>query len=287
MDIIFKFGEHFYTNEGSSIWIDFLLTFTGAFLGFLFALFISNSGARKLKTNRLFYLTTLLEKVVKSSKAQIENLNNFVTKVRQSPQNHHKISWHVSHDVKRYLKFDSQELFDAYIQSKHNDQEKIKSFNEINAYIDFIDQLFDQVKEISSTYTQSIYRRQLQIKEKIERVSDEIAIVAERIKIDDPANYRNNAVYVHLNNALTKFHQLLDNYASIDRLLFEFLDPMRYEIFNHNYHHHYNLDSTLLECKSAFVIYNDLKIDSDQAAIEISEITKKLTETIEKLTKKI
>ena len=285
MDIIFSFGEHFYEQTDSSVLINFLLTFLSAFLGLLSALYLSKRDERKLKKNRILYLNTLLENLIRSSTAQIEKLEEFIHRVNDRPQDHHKISWFASHDIKRYLKFDSQELFDAYIQQEKFDKQKIKSFNEINAYIDLIDQLIDQVKEISHTYTQSTFKRQLEIKSKIERVSDEIAVVAERIKIDNLEDYRDKDVYYHLNESLNTFHRLIRETASIDRFLFEFIDPLRKAIMTSNFHHHYNLDPTLLESKSAFILYNDLKVDSDQAGIEIAEIVTKLRETIDKLRK--
>ena len=55
MDIILKFGEHYYETVGSSIWIQFVLTVLGAFLGFGFAL-------------RIYYKSIKIEKIEENSK---------------------------------------------------------------------------------------------------------------------------------------------------------------------------------------------------------------------------
>lgn len=294
MDIIFKFGEHFYESNNPTIFFQFLITIIGAFFGFLGALWVSNINDRKIKKERIKYLKSLLQGILKTTEKQIENINSFILELDNNPYEINKLIWQATNDLKRYLRFDSQELFSSFInydntfissifRNQNHESKRIEDFNNINAVIDFIDLAFDTIKSDQDIYVKSTYNRQLFIKESIQKISNELSIVVESIAKNNPNDYRERDDWILLDSFLGIYQRLIENHASIQTFLNEFVDPLRHAIINNNLHRSKNIDSLLFNCLNAFIVNNDIKVDSEGLSTDLKGILEKISPEFDKL----
>lgn len=282
MDLIFKFGEHYYEGGDSSFWLQLTITFIGAFLGFLSALWVSNKNARKLKLEKIEYLKVILDSILKSTKKQLSHFEEFITELKANPYHLNQAILLATNDVHRYLKFDTQVLFSYFLNiSKSNSA--IEDFNKINAYIDHFDLAFKLINTDVERYKNSTYKRQIFIKESIEKISNELANVLDGVSIDAPTNYRQRPDWIFLNQQILNYHSFIANGDSIDDILSNYVNPLRQGIINNNYHHNLELNNILVSALNAYVAYNDIKVESEGLADDLEKIISKLEDTYNKL----
>ncbi len=123
MDIIFKFGEHYYETGDSSFWIQFILTVLGAFLGFGSALFFYYKKLRSEKKeelqrqktisqNKLKYHKLLIENLIKTTNNQIRSINEYIKEQEKDLLNVIHPKQVATNDFKRLVNINN-EIFES------------------------------------------------------------------------------------------------------------------------------------------------------------------------------
>ena len=99
MDLIFRFGSHYYENGDSSFWIQVFISFIGAFFGFGFALAVYYYQTKKDKLkeikkeikdsdDKLKYYSLLIKNIIRFlqiQKKQIVEFTKLQKKKRMEP----------------------------------------------------------------------------------------------------------------------------------------------------------------------------------------------------------
>ena len=282
MDLIFKFGQHYYENEDSSFWFQLAIIFIGAFLGFLSALWVSNISERKLKKEKIEYLKVIMSSILSSTRKQLVHFEEFIVELKANPYKLNQVVWLATNDVGRYLKFDIQVLFSSFLKVNKS-VNAIKDFNKINAYIDHFDQGFKLIDQDYEMYKISTHKRQIFIKESIEKISNELAMVLEKISTDDPANYTVRPDWIFLDQQIRNYHTYIANRDSIDDILNNYVNPLRHGIINNNYHRVLNVNNILLYALNAYVAYNDIKVNAEGLAEDLEKAIDRLKKSHKEL----
>jgi phosphopantetheine adenylyltransferase len=286
MDIDVYFGTLFnFSSKAPGLLLDFFFTFLGAFLGFLSAIVVQRYFDKKSQKSRLEYLREILLSIIETSRNQTLQLTETIEAIDNDPYNFHRINRFASLDIDRYLKFDSHELYQAYLGDSKNSQEQRRNFKRLNNFIDHLYESFNEIKVIADNYRKYTYERQYQIKDLVEEVSNQCASVIERIRLIEGENYRENIVFIFFNNSLGIFHDAINAGQNLEFVLDNFIDPLRIEIINRNYHliPELQLIPLLENCKKAMLLKNDLRVDSDQTRLDFLEFNNGITETLDRL----
>lgn len=304
MNINFNFGEHYFQNADSSFWIEVLISFIGAFLGFLFALlidrFVENRQKKKIKIakknndiERLKYLLLLLKSTVKTTKTHIDSFKELSENVKQNPLESFFATKIASNDLKRLQNLDSIELFDSFnsIFSEHKNSSEV--YKSIFGAVDFLEEKMEDAFKQNENHRTFQHKDELFVKESIDDVYIKIGLRTKNYR----KIYKDNAdkipEYIYLSKfeeIYSRFSESLADFDGIEKDYFKPLhDTMLDNIDDINF-----ADSLFVTVKKALnrlinVRFNSEEFSRDMANLDQDTIERiqYLEEHIEKIEKKI
>jgi hypothetical protein len=182
MDIIFKFGEHYYNSDDNSFWIQFGLTILGGFLGFGFALYIYYISIKREKKeqdnnltiankNKLKYHKLLIENLIKSTENQINSINKYKINQEKDLLNAIPPRLVITNDFKRLI-FLNKDVFDSFNHINKNNNNWIEYLKKIHTTTDYIEGVYGEMYRITTNHLKNNYKKNSEVKQNIELISD-------------------------------------------------------------------------------------------------------------------
>ncbi|NQT78016.1 MAG: hypothetical protein HQ565_09900 [Bacteroidetes bacterium] len=293
--IVFSYGKNYYQEPFESLWLNLFSTLLGSFIALMIALYIfrkgnKNSDKRKKEetannyNNRLQYFSLLIQGIIKNAEKQAKHHMDVARSTRESPYEYHLVTRLVSNDVLRITQMDSEEIFRAYLYLFGEGEETIKNYNNIYSSIDFVDEVLKQQMSAQEKHINYVHDDQSRIKDLLNSLADDVALTLKGIRysFDNPAEYDKEPAVIDLVKLLDKYHELVQNNASLHQVEVEFSKPLRTILIKK---HNMQKFTAFLADKShkAAVLLNHIQYNSIAFAEDVEKIEDGLSEPITKL----
>jgi len=224
MDINLLFGESYFENN-SQFFCDLLISFLGAFLGFLLAL-LSNKWIEKRHIKRLDkeraierfesmkHLETLIISVLSQINQQMKHYAEYANKIKGKPLEIHLTVCVSSDEIKRIQNLNKQYIISSFLFYYPTDRNVI---SDLFTYIDFAELRLNESFSENRRHIDYIYRDQLIIQENAENISTIFSINLMNLSIDLGDKVSENIDY----NYFQQFQHIFKNITSTEPVDFD------------------------------------------------------------------
>lgn len=296
MDIILKFGNHYYETSDSSIWLQFALTVLGAFLGFGFALLIYYKSIRREKTeeeskqqqeshNKLKYHKLLIENLIMTTKNQIELIEKYNVEQEKDLLNIIQTKQVVTNDFKR-LVYINKEIFESFNNLYKNNTDWIEDLKKLHITIDYIDGILSEIYRMNNNHLKDYYIKASEIKQNIELIPDRLSSFAFNIKNQLGEKRWGNDLYIFVDNAIKQYLVLVNVKADFNKINNDYLDPLLNSILE-NFPNEPFFEEIKFLAKKSRVRMNDIKTDVKNMIQEMSRVKNELEKSLNKVDESI
>jgi hypothetical protein len=146
LQIYFQNGD--FTNEGSSVWIDLVITAVGAFLGLLGAIYVYRRQQKEERMDTLKYAAALLESIITYVKRQSKSCYDLAGKLAKITPSYDLYHKEASHDLKRLVeRMDQDKLYHAFLAKYGRKEDIYRLFRNIFSQLDFADMTLSQLED--------------------------------------------------------------------------------------------------------------------------------------------
>jgi hypothetical protein len=299
MDIIFKYGEHYYDSCDISIWIQFGLTLLGAFLGFGFALLIyfinvkrekrekesrlkaekKNHETKKQNESRniLKYNGLLIDNLIANTNRQIESIAKFKIDQEKNLLNIIVPNQVVTNDFQRLILI-NRDIFESFNHLYNQDYDWIEELKKIHANVDFIEGVLKEFIRISTNHLEVCYKNSTDIKQKIELIPDKLSSYAFFLQKQLGEDRWNNDLYIFIDNEIKKYSILIEKKADLNEFESKYLEPLIKNIMSGFKGDDY-LEEIIFLAKNSRVKIDDIKVDVKDIIETFDRISKDLSES--------
>lgn len=229
--------------------------------------------------DRLLYVQSLVDEVVKTLDQQGQKCKEFITSIENDPYEFQFLKILASNDTKRILDLDSQSTFHAYRFFFQQDAEWFKKYREFNTAVDFIDAHLDEMLRIFKSYLDGVYRLSSEYKQIVDNLPDFISRILMNFENNVP-NYGQDTRYIFLLNSTKNYRTLADNRAKLKDFDDKFLSPLLLGILQ-RFEKEPFAEPILDMTKKARVKLNDIKVDAIGTAEEFKTLPNRLINSIE------
>lgn len=296
MDIIFRFGEHYFDTGYNSVWIQFALTFLGAFLGFGFALLIYYKSVKREKSeeetkqrtesrNKLQYHKLLIENLIKTTKNQIESIDKYKVEQEKDLLNVIPLKQVVTNDFKRLI-YINNEIFESFNNFNENKIDWIEDLKKLHITIDYIDGVFSEIFRMTTNHLKDSYLKASDIKQKIELIPDRLSSFAFYLRKQLGEKRWENDLYVFVDDAIKQYQILIDANADFNKINTDYLDPMLNKILE-RFQGEPFFEEIMFLAKNSRVKMNDIKIDVKNMIKEMGKVKTELEKSLTKVEESI
>lgn len=292
MNIIFKFGQHYYESVDSSFWIQLIMIILGSFISFGSALWIYRAGVKREKREilknhksenirKIKYQNILIENLVRSLKTQVKGLDEYIVDQKKDILDTLPLKQIVSNDFQRLI-FLNKDIFETTNQLSKDNDLWIKDFSELHTKVDFTEGILKELKRINDNHLSTCYQNALSIKQFIEAIPDKLSSYAIQLKKELKETRWQNELYIFIDSILKKYSSLINERATLERFNEEFLDPFITETLA-NFEHDIILDETTIFAKKARLKMSDISFDTENLLPEYENAKKELDKAIKKI----
>ena len=299
MDIIFKFGEHYYEAGDSSFLIQFILTVLGAFLGFGSALIFyykkqksdKEEEIKRQKTisqNKLKYHKLLIENLIKTTNNQIKSINEYIKEQKKDLLNVIPPKQVATNDFKRLVNINN-EIFESLNTLNKDNTDWLEDLKKLHITTDYIEGVFSEIFRMTTNHLKDCYAKASDIKQKIELIPDRLSSFAFYLRKQLEEKRWDNDLYVFVDAAIKQYRVQIEAKADFNKINRDYLDPLLKTIVD-NYQTEPFFEEVLFLAKNARVKMNDIEIDVEnmisemqQVKIELEKSVKRIEESIEKI----
>ena len=212
MDIIFKFGEHYYEAGDSSFLIQFILTVLGAFLGFGSALIFyykkqksdKEEEIKRQKTisqNKLKYHKLLIENLIKTTNNQIKSINEYIKEQKKDLLNVIPPKQVATNDFKRLVNINN-EIFESLNTLNKDNTDWLEDLKKLHITTDYIEGVFSEIFRMTTNHLKDCYAKASDIKQKIELIPDRLSSFAFYLRKQLEEKRWDNDLYVFVDAAI-------------------------------------------------------------------------------------
>jgi len=303
MDIIFKYGEHYYGSGDSSIWFQFGLTVLGAFLGFGFALLVYYKNIKREKEeqeakqqtekreqeakqqtesqNILKYNSLLIDNLLKNTNKQIESLANFKVDQEKDLLNIIVPKQVVTNDFQRLILI-NKDIFVSFNYLNNKDSDWIEELKKLHTNIDFIEGVLKEIYKITTNHLEICSKNSSDIKQKIELIPDKLSSYAFFLQKQLGEDRWKNDLYLFVDYAIKKYSELIERKADFNIFNAEYLKPLIETIMTDHKGDDF-LEEIIFLAKNSRVKMDDIKTDVKNLIKTFDKITKDLNKSKEKV----
>jgi len=292
MDIILKFGEHYYESGESNFWIQFVLTVIGAFLGFGTALYFYYKSLKREKKqeeskllsenkNRISYHKLLIENLVKNTERQIKSLQQFKKDQEKDLLNVIAPKQVATNDFQRLILI-NKDIFDSFNYFNKQDNNWIEELKKLHTNIDFVEGTFKEIFRITANHLEICMRNAADIKQKIELIPDRLSSFALYLQKELGQKRWQSDLYVFVDTGIKKYGELVGKKADFNDFNNEYLDPILNSIMQ-NFKDESFFEEIIFLAKNARVKMNDIKTDVLSTIETYAEIQNSLESALKKI----
>lgn len=292
MDIVFKFGNHYY-GEGDSIFFQLFMSFIGAFFGFGFALllyYLQNKRDEKSKEkeiqskfkDQLQYFKLLLKGSLDFIEKQLNLLDEYIEEQKENPYDQKVYNESANNDINRLLSLDLHSIFVAYRENFKNKTNWIKEYTDFFHSLDFVHGKLLEVRKIYSNNLDQSWTDLLKVKDIIDQIPNQLSKYSMRIANELGDKRWENNEYKFLDNQIKKYRELVDSGAGLEKINKEYLEALIKDVLD-NYSKSEFAEEILTSCKTARVKLNDIKNHMNDMLEEFGTVKGSLNSSIENL----
>jgi len=263
----------------SKFWSELPQTIIGGFIGLGTALLIyyrqnKKDQAKELQSQRdelndtLVYFKELLQGIVSTIDQQNKQALKFSEAVKKNPYELQDLMHVASKDIDRVHAMDSFQIFHAFRHKFSHQELWIKDFRRMYSDLDFIHAAFKSMVKIYQVYKDGLYKRQLEVKNIVEGLSDHLAKTL--LEFKRSPEYKEDEKFKFVNGWLLNFHVLIEEKIQISDYDSKFLDPLLKEVMK-KYDGEPWAVTISFSCKKARLLLTDNKLDADESAESIGE----------------
>jgi hypothetical protein len=228
---------------------DLVVTFIGVFIAFAWNLQLEHKKTRKENEKRIEYYKGLLEDVIKKSEEQVGLICSYIEKQEQNKLNLSTLKFIPINNVFIRLKnIDNRGVFEALCDKFKSDDHWIKTYNNFNSSLDYLEGMFCREGELErlNEYTiQKGYADLLDVEKCIKDFFDILnAVLTEKKQLGEELYEE----YVFINNAKKKYNELIEAKSDMKRFKVELLKPLLEDIRPYEANPHAR--EVISQCKS-------------------------------------
>jgi hypothetical protein len=172
-----------------SLYADLLIGSLGAFLGIVGAYYLYRLSLKQVRKDRLTYITSLIENVIRSSRNQSDNCKTHREKILQEPLAIHYLQLLANSDTKRLAdKVDQEGVYHAYLWKYGRPESSYKRFKELYGVIDYIDYLIDDLLKTNERILHNTWERKKEYQQRFKNITETIQamLLIEQINNEQP-----------------------------------------------------------------------------------------------------
>jgi len=293
MTVEFNFGEHYHYGSSSFI-LDLITTSIGAFLGFLFALYLNRRAEKKIKlleTNKrnelyldkLKYLALFIESILDTTSKQIEKFKELSLKVKESPYLIHLPELLATYDFERLKNYSSNELLEAFLYFDNLNENKIKDYKNIFSHVDYLYRIFQEYEKQNEKHQLFTHKDQLFVRECFENIALKIGLRSKNIQLLNPTNYQENSDYNYFSYFDKKYNEITKGEVDFKKMKDEYLMPLHNTIFDKISDQDF-ADSIFIELKKAIYRLVNIEANSIRFAEDFSDCEEDVKNAVNYLT---
>jgi hypothetical protein len=270
LGIIFRFGEHYYQGEDSSIWWQLTLSSVGAFIGFGFSLWLyyrqTKRGKKKEAHDQeknqlelLSYYSELLQTIEKDFARQLELVDEFINSQSEDLTDLKTLGKVATNDFVRLKNIDNQGVFQAWTASFHH-VDTIQEYRKTNSSLDYIEGTIDEIFRIYFSNSKDCVTILHEVKKIIDqRIIPTLISTLGGFESPDgpqfqPPKQAKDWIHAHL----LKNRELNEEGASMEIINQKFLEPLLIQ-YSDQFSHYPEASTILMYCRNARVRLTDVK----------------------------
>lgn len=235
LDIIFRFGEHYYENEdGGNFLSTLFFTFLGAFFGFLFALWVDRLSTKKAKKeekrqdkikkyNQLRYFRDSIQAVIDYIPQQNQSFVNFAVNIRNSPLEIVTPEIRATYDLLRLKQVDNQENREAYFEFFEQSEETVRKYRRSIAHADYLHRIYTSSETDITRAVDFKHKDQLVVRDCIEELSMRLGM---RIYYLEVNGQQISPEYEFISNLADVYTALIATFINFENAKNQFIDPI-------------------------------------------------------------
>lgn len=291
MEIIFKFGEHYYEQGESSIILQVILTLLAGILGFGTSLFFFRKDIKKgkeqdiEKENKenqawLKYFSHVLTGAVSTFNKQMELVDTFIEEQEKDYTTLQSLLRVPKNDFRRIHDIYSKDLFNAFGYTT-NTSDWIKKYHNVQASLDFLEGTLFEMDRMHKRNVEHSYNLLLKVKENVDQIADQLASLLTEIERRLGNQKDNDEIYLGANKLLRTYRELVESGAPMTKFNQELLIPLIMFFEPHRSSH--VAEQLMLLCKQARMKLHEAGEEMKNTVEQFKIIKKKTEEPLERV----
>ena len=235
MEVFLNFFKQI-QHEVSRFIIELLISFLGAFFGFLFALYLNRRADLKSKKIELYkvkqnyydhlnHLSLMLDAITEIFQKQLDQILEHTLNIKQSPFQILSPNIHATYDLERLKDLNTDALFNAY-RFFFKNQDDLDDYTKLFANADYLFRIFQEFEKQNEKHQLFIHTDQLFIRECLENISLNIGLFIKKLQLDFPTVYMNMNDFICLLPFDKKFVEITSKELDFKKLQDEFIIPL-------------------------------------------------------------
>lgn len=285
---LFNYGDIYYENS-NLLW-DFVVNFVGIFFSFITAyailklqIYYDKKKERKKNEESLHshynLIKELITDTISTSIKQIENIKEFIKKLKENPFQENCLYLLIFSELKRFQKLENEMTFKSFMYKLNSLPEKNTIYKNIYNSMDYIEKSIEIIEKSYSDLLDTYDRLQLKYKDKVDEISNRVQVFIGSL------NRTNKPELEVFNSLLIQqdiFISLSKEPQDIDVIDKKYLQPIR-ELIVDKLTNIPECINILVKTKEAGIIIGDLKYEAQKKAEFFVEEAGRFSEVIAKL----
>jgi len=293
----------YYCDNKYSIWIGFLSTLIGAFLGFGFALIIYWLGNRNTRINKkkaekekaydtLKRFSFLIKSVIKTCRDQNVQFDRYSKDLIAKPLDFHFPQLLATNDRERLIKSDNIELYYSFLLYDKDNNDKFKDYKNIFNYADFLQKNYSDLFIQNEKHQNFLHSDLKVIRDSLLAIAVRIGLIQKDIQFNEPKDYLLNSEFLFLEKYRIIYLSLKGNgFTDLELYRDRFLIPIQLRLFENmtNQTHADEIASYVATALTRMenVVMNTIEHASNFADLNKDENINSALEYLEKINEKI
>lgn len=295
MALNLNFGEHYYEAGNLSVFYDVSITFLGAFLGLLAAFCVNRfleqkqlakekEQEKKNSLSHLKYFSLLLSSVLETYPKQAENYIKLSKSIHENTLKLNKPNIQATFDLVRLKNTDNIDLREAYKNYFPSEQQNIINYKQIFSEIDFLLRYFKQLEVQNKDHINFQHKDKSFVRDCIEDITNHFEVRLNRLKLNNPVNFRVDKEYMYLQNYCSKLNTIGKGELDFQKVKDEFLIPI-YKTISSGIVNAQLSETVLILVKKAVGRLRHIQFNSIQFADDLKDVCERIKNPISNLKK--
>lgn len=260
---------------------DLLVGTLSAFLGIVGAYLIYLVSVRQIRKDRLKYIVSLIESIVPSALRQAEFCKEYAESIIKQPFGNLLLKLEANRDSKRLAdKVEQEGVYHAYLWKYKRNEKTYTEFQNLYAFIDYLDSVLDDMTKTNEKILNAIWRRKKEYKIAFKKVSEMVLRLSliEELKENQPELIEySTKLLQEFNNLKIEGENLIPSFEIV-------IEPLR-DYITLNGRLHPKITELLFLLDDLYNVYSGIKISVLHNVTDYEWYAEELKATANKLDK--